>query len=203
MTFLKKVFGGSLAPSKTPPIDHVAGAVGPEGGSVPTTPSPKLPFATAVDAAPSPPPRRPMLSFADFEVHRTLGTGSFGRVLLVLHRPSGQYFAMKKLRKSDVVRLKQVEHTNNERSLLAQVENPFIVRMAGTFQDERHLYIILEYVCGGELFSLLRKVRVRTARLSVRPSPLPSAPMHAASWIEPVAAGGRGNWMVAMGPLII
>lgn len=193
MTFLKKVFGGSSAPSKTPPIGDATGAVEPERAG-PTTPSPKLPFATAVDAAPSPPPRRPMLSFADFEVHRTLGTGSFGRVLLVLHRPSGQYFAMKKLRKSDVVRLKQVEHTNNERSLLAQVDNPFIVRMAGTFQDERHLYIILEYVCGGELFSLLRKVRVRWLtphRSLLHPS-------------TPLAGRGRegGDWLDGDGTLI-
>lgn len=174
MTFLKKVFGSSTtSPAKLPPLNHMADATtipidpAPHNSSgtntaVPAFPSPKLPFSTAVDALPSPPPRRPTFNFADFELQRTLGTGSFGRVCLALHRPSGQYFAMKKLRKSDVVRLKQVEHTNNERSLLSQVESPFIVRMVCTFQDERHLYIILEYVSGGELFSLLRKVRVRS-----------------------------------------
>lgn len=121
--------------------------------------------AAVAGAPPSPPPRQ--LQLGDFEVTRTLGTGSFGRVCLARHRPTGGYYAMKRLRKSDVVRLKQVEHTNNERSLLANVDHPFLVRMACTFQDERHLYIILEYISGGELFSLLRKVRVRSGRGAV------------------------------------
>jgi len=97
---------------------------------------------------------------SDFEVLRCLGTGSFGRVNLVRHRPTQAYYAMKKLRKSEIVRLRQVEHTNAERRLLSLVEHPFIVHMVCTFQDERSLYIVMEYVCGGELFSLLRRVRV-------------------------------------------
>ncbi len=95
----------------------------------------------------------------DFQLYRTLGTGSFGRVNLVLHRPTNNYFAMKKLKKSEIVRLRQVEHTNAERKLLGQVDHPFIVRMVCTFQDPLNLYIVMEYVCGGELFSLLRRVR--------------------------------------------
>lgn len=97
--------------------------------------------------------------YEDFIVHRCLGTGSFGRVNLVLHAPTGNFYAMKKLRKSEIVRLRQVEHTNAERRLLAQVNYPFIVKMACTFQDAFNLYIVMEYVCGGELFSLLRRVR--------------------------------------------
>lgn len=95
----------------------------------------------------------------EFRVHRTLGTGSFGRVNLVFHTPTKTFFAMKKLRKSEIVRLRQVEHTNAEKRLLSEVQHPFIVKMACTFQDERNLYIVMEYVCGGELFSLLRRVR--------------------------------------------
>lgn len=95
----------------------------------------------------------------DFQVHRCLGTGSFGRVNLVYHTPTRQYYAMKRLRKSEIVRLRQVEHTNAERRLLSQVQHPFIVRMVCTFQDPLNLYIVMEYVCGGELFSLLRRVR--------------------------------------------
>lgn len=175
MTFLKKVFGGtssSPAPSSTKATESV-GKPSPLSSTVPASPpstynnynplgrevaSPK-PFLAAVDALP-PPQARPVFCLADFEISRTLGTGSFGRVILVRHLPSNQFYAMKKLRKSDVVRLKQVEHTNNERHLLSQVDHPFIVKMLCTFQDERHLYIILDYVAGGELFTLLRKVRV-------------------------------------------
>lgn len=166
MTFLKKVFGDkrfketgeSNSSIQTASSNLETQRSTPSSG----TPTSKL-FNAPVDAV-TPPPR-PAFDFKDFEVTRTLGTGSFGRVCLALHKPTGQYFAMKKLRKSDVLRLKQVEHTNNERFLLAQADHPFVVKMTCTFQDERHLYIILEYVCGGELFSLLRKVRVRPTLL--------------------------------------
>ncbi len=65
---------------------------------------------------------------------------------------------MKILRKHDVIRLKQVEHIMNEKNVLQQLDHPFIVKLYKTFQDEHHLFIIMEYVVGGELFSHLRKV---------------------------------------------
>ncbi|KAF9344434.1 hypothetical protein BGX34_005675 [Mortierella sp. NVP85] len=64
---------------------------------------------------------------------------------------------MKVLKKSEVVRLKQVEHINSEKQILSQVHFPFIVNLFTTFQDDRNLFMLLEYVIGGELFSHLRK----------------------------------------------
>jgi serine/threonine protein kinase len=100
---------------------------------------------------------------ADFEICRTLGTGSYGRVLLAKHRPTGRFCALKKLRKPDIIRLRQVEHTNNECRLLTAISSihniPFIVGLRGKFQDAACLYLVLDYVPGGELFSLLRKLR--------------------------------------------
>ncbi|KAF9897456.1 serine/threonine protein kinase, AGC, partial [Lobosporangium transversale] len=64
---------------------------------------------------------------------------------------------MKVLKKVEVVRLKQVEHINSEKQILAQVNFPFIVNLHTTFQDDRNLYMLLEYVIGGELFSHLRR----------------------------------------------
>nr|KAJ3421984.1 hypothetical protein HK105_001609 [Polyrhizophydium stewartii] len=80
---------------------------------------------------------------------------------------------MKMLRKVEVVRLKQVEHINSEKNILASVKFPFIVnlcvrtrlmapvllpeRMLCTFQDERNVYMLEEYVVGGEMFSHLRR----------------------------------------------
>lgn len=102
----------------------------------------------------------PKINLSDYEVGRTLGTGSFGRVLLVRQRRTGAYFALKKLRKVDLIRLKQVEHTANERRLLdAARGHPYLVQMIGTSQDSGYLYVLMEYVGGGELFSLLRKVK--------------------------------------------
>ncbi|KAG0370342.1 camp-dependent protein kinase catalytic subunit [Gamsiella multidivaricata] len=93
----------------------------------------------------------------DFRIHRTLGTGSFGRVHLVQSRYNSRFYAMKVLKKTEVVRLKQVEHTNNEKMILERVEHPFLINLWGTFQDERNLYMVMDYVVGGELFSVLRK----------------------------------------------
>ncbi|PVU91935.1 hypothetical protein BB559_003919 [Furculomyces boomerangus] len=95
----------------------------------------------------------------DYTFYRTIGTGSFGRVKLVKKRNSDDYFAVKILRKSEVVRAKQVEHVNNERAVLAFCDSPFIVKIQGTSQDSINLYMIMEYVIGGELFSYLRKYR--------------------------------------------
>ncbi|KAJ1920312.1 cAMP-dependent protein kinase catalytic subunit [Mycoemilia scoparia] len=101
----------------------------------------------------------PHVELRDFEIYRTIGTGSFGRVRLVRYRPDGRYYAIKVLKKADVVRAKQVEHVNNERTILAQCRCPFIVQMLGTCQDNVNLYVAMEYVVGGELFTYLRRYR--------------------------------------------
>ncbi|KAJ1963024.1 cAMP-dependent protein kinase catalytic subunit [Dipsacomyces acuminosporus] len=93
----------------------------------------------------------------DFEVFRTVGTGSFGRVRLVRHKATNKHYAMKVLKKSHVVKAKQVEHVNSERKILAECDCPFIVHMLGTCQDNVNLYFFMEYVVGGELFTYLRR----------------------------------------------
>ncbi|KAK4147011.1 uncharacterized protein C8A04DRAFT_9320 [Dichotomopilus funicola] len=96
-------------------------------------------------------------SLADFELLRTLGTGSFGRVHLVQSRHNHRFYAIKVLKKAQVVKMKQVEHTNDERKMLGEVKHPFLITLWGTFQDPRNLYMVMDFVEGGELFSLLRR----------------------------------------------
>ncbi|OIW32967.1 camp-dependent protein kinase catalytic subunit [Coniochaeta ligniaria NRRL 30616] len=96
-------------------------------------------------------------SLADFEILRTLGTGSFGRVHLVQSRHNQRFYAVKVLKKAQVVKMKQVEHTNDERKMLGEVKHPFLITLWGTFQDAKNLYMVMDFVEGGELFSLLRK----------------------------------------------
>ncbi|CAH2355362.1 spindle assembly checkpoint kinase [[Candida] railenensis] len=96
-------------------------------------------------------------SLTDFSIMRTLGTGSFGRVHLVRSVHNGRYYAIKVLKKAQVIKMKQVEHTNDERRMLKLVEHPFLIRMWGTFQDSKNLFMVMDYIEGGELFSLLRK----------------------------------------------
>ena len=104
--------------------------------------------------------RKLKLSLGDLTILRTLGTGSFGRVHLVQLKKTSEFFAMKVMKKSEVVRLKQVEHTMNEKKILDMIEHPFLVNMIGSFQDSVNLYIVMEYVAGGEMFSLLRRSQV-------------------------------------------
>ncbi|KAK4192560.1 kinase-like domain-containing protein [Podospora australis] len=105
------------------------------------------------------------LSLSDFQRVRTLGTGTFARVCLV--RPShgteeqrSQVYALKILRKTEVIKLKQIDHVRHERQILADVAgHPFITKFMGSFSDHDFLYILLDYIPGGELFTYLRKYR--------------------------------------------
>ncbi|KAJ2846024.1 cAMP-dependent protein kinase catalytic subunit [Coemansia erecta] len=96
-------------------------------------------------------------SLNDYQMLNTLGTGTFGRVFLSQSKLTKRFYAMKVLRKSQVVKLKQVEHINNEKSILEVARHPFIVQLECTMQNERNLYMLMEYVPGGELFSHLRR----------------------------------------------
>lgn len=98
------------------------------------------------------------LTLDQFNVGVTLGTGSFGRVKISTHKDAGSIWAIKMLKKSEVIRLQQTEHMISEKTILASLDHPFIVTLAGTFQDERYLYMVLEYVVGGEFFTHLRNV---------------------------------------------
>jgi len=97
------------------------------------------------------------LDLAQLELRATLGTGSFGRVRLVRVIKDGKYFALKILKKSEVIYLKQVEHVKTEKKILEEIQHPYIVNLTGAFQDDKNLYLLLEYVIGGEFFSHLRK----------------------------------------------
>jgi len=109
------------------------------------------------------------LRLTDFEVRGTLGTGTFARVLLVRHRnasppasASQGYFALKVLRKEDILKHKQVEHINAERYILSRVQHPFVVDLFATFQDSLNVYMLMSYVPGGELFTHLRRAQCFT-----------------------------------------
>ncbi|KAM6500675.1 AGC/PKA protein kinase [Amanita muscaria] len=107
----------------------------------------------------------PGLKLADLEVRGILGTGTFGRVLLVRHRSSTgandvqDHFGLKVLKKIDIIRLRQVEHVNAERSILHRMSHPFVVDLFATFQDSLNVYMLMSYVPGGELFTHLRRAQ--------------------------------------------
>lgn len=99
------------------------------------------------------------LSLESFDIGVTLGTGSFGRVKFARSKEDGSVWAIKMLKKAEVVRLQQVDHMISEKTILSNLDHPFIVQFAGTFQDTRYLYMVLEYVIGGEFFTHLRSAQ--------------------------------------------
>ncbi|XP_060832844.1 ribosomal protein S6 kinase beta-1-like [Bombus pascuorum] len=95
----------------------------------------------------------------DFELCKILGEGGYGKVFQVKKvtgKDKGSIFAMKVLRKASIIRnQKDTAHTKAERNILEAVKHPFIVNLMYAFQTGGKLYLILEYLCGGELFTYL------------------------------------------------
>jgi len=100
---------------------------------------------------------QPKISAQDFEEIKLLGRGTFGKVLLVKKKSSDNLYAMKVLKKSVVLIKNQVLHTKQERKILEKINHPFIVHLHYAFQDEKKLYLVTEFMQGGELFYHLRK----------------------------------------------
>eukprot|EP01094_Clydonella_sp_ATCC50884_P003275 TRINITY_DN1252_c0_g1_i1.p1 TRINITY_DN1252_c0_g1~~TRINITY_DN1252_c0_g1_i1.p1 ORF type:complete len:424 (+),score=167.71 TRINITY_DN1252_c0_g1_i1:99-1274(+) len=93
----------------------------------------------------------------DFDLIAVIGKGSFGKVMQVKEKESGEIYAMKVLRKDAIIARKQVAHTKAEKSILQKIKHPFIVNLNYAFQTEDKLYMVLDYVNGGELFFHLKK----------------------------------------------
>ena len=92
------------------------------------------------------------LSYKDFKALKLLGTGSFGRVLLVRYLKNNILYAMKILSKKQIKLKHQEEHTKTERDLMVKINNPFIVNINFAFQDDSKLYIVSDFMQGGDMF---------------------------------------------------
>ncbi|XP_011073555.1 serine/threonine-protein kinase tricorner isoform X1 [Sesamum indicum] len=93
----------------------------------------------------------------DFEPLTMIGKGAFGEVRICKEKSTGHVYAMKKLKKSEMLRRGQVEHVKAERNLLAEVDSNCIVKLYCSFQDEEYLYLIMEYLPGGDMMTLLMR----------------------------------------------
>ncbi|CAM9484004.1 unnamed protein product [Chrysoparadoxa australica] len=102
---------------------------------------------------------KPKVNLNSFKMIRVIGKGSFGKVFLVREKVSGQLYAMKVvLRKDNIIKRNQVEHTKTERNVLGYVKHPFIVGLNMAFQTRDKLFFVLDYCAGGELFFHLGKL---------------------------------------------
>jgi cGMP-dependent protein kinase len=96
------------------------------------------------------------IKFEDLILMGTLGRGSFGHVQLAKDRKSGKTFALKEVRKAQIVHLGQQEHIMSEKKVMASLNHPFLINLRQTFKDEESLFFLLELCLGGELFTVLR-----------------------------------------------
>lgn len=101
--------------------------------------------------------QRQRMSADDFEPLTIIGRGAFGEVRIVRERITGKIAAMKKLKKAEMLRRGQVEHVKAERNVLAEVHNPYVVKLYYSFQDEEFLYLVMEYLPGGDVMTLLMR----------------------------------------------
>lgn len=116
-----------------------------------------------------------MFLLRDLKMVRVLGEGSFGKVFLVsfeglANLKMKKLYALKVMSKAQIMHSNQLMHVYNEKSVMLTLYSSFFVRLYSTFQDERHLFMVMEYVPGGELFSYMQKIikfTVKNARFYI------------------------------------
>ena len=104
--------------------------------------------------------KRAKMDTSLFDKVKHLGIGAFGQVSLVRKKDTGLLYAMKTLRKSDVLRRNQVAHVKAERDILAEADCEWVVKLYYSFQDKDNLYFIMDYIPGGDMMNLLMKLQI-------------------------------------------
>jgi len=105
---------------------------------------------------------RKKISVKDFDPLSIIGRGAFGEVRICRLKETGEVVAMKKMKKSEMIFKNQVAHVKAERDVLVRANNPWIVNLKYSFQDERHLYLVMEFLPGGDLMTLLMRKDILT-----------------------------------------
>ncbi|PKA59001.1 Serine/threonine-protein kinase [Apostasia shenzhenica] len=131
--------------------------------------------------------KRHKICVDDFDLLTIIGRGAFGEVRLCREKTTGNIYAMKKLKKSEMVSRGQVEHVRAERNLLAEVASHCIVKLYYSFQDAEYLYLIMEYLPGGDMMTLLIREDTLTenvARFYIAQSVLAIESIHKHNYIH-------------------
>mmetsp|Transcript_95676 Transcript_95676/g.270729 ORF Transcript_95676/g.270729 Transcript_95676/m.270729 type:complete len:365 (-) Transcript_95676:226-1320(-) len=98
---------------------------------------------------------------SDLELGATVGVGNFGRVRVAKAKdsPKTAPMALKILHKQKVIKMNQVDHVKNEIQVLSVIDHPFIVKLQACWQDQKSIYMLMDFVNGGELFSVIQRKR--------------------------------------------
>jgi hypothetical protein len=98
------------------------------------------------------------MNLREFTIVKTISRGAFGHVYLAKKQSTGEYFAIKTLRKQDIIRKNQVKYILSERESLTMLNSPFVTKLYYCFQSVEYLYMVMEYCNGGDIYSLLRSM---------------------------------------------
>lgn len=114
--------------------------------------SPRLPSVAPLS-------RTTPTSIKDFEIIKPISKGAFGSVFLAKKKATGDYFAIKVLKKADMIAKNQITNVKAERMILMkQAESPFVAKLYFTFQSKENLYLVMEYLNGGDCAALIKSL---------------------------------------------
>jgi len=114
--------------------------------------SPRLPSSVPLS-------RTTPTSIKDFEIIKPISKGAFGSVFLAKKKVTGDYFAIKVLKKADMIAKNQITNVKAERMILMQqAESPFVAKLYWTFQSKENLYLVMEYLNGGDCAALIKSL---------------------------------------------
>lgn len=100
---------------------------------------------------------RKKLTIYNYESISIIGKGAFGEVRVCRDKDTGDIVAIKKLKKEDMIKKNQVIHVRTENLILRSIDSPFIIKLRVSFQDQLFLYLVMDFLPGGDFMSLLIK----------------------------------------------
>ena len=95
------------------------------------------------------------MSASNYESLSIIGRGAFGEVHICREIKTGEIVAIKKIKKEVLFNKNQIKHTLDEQDFLSKVDSPWIVKLKASFQEGDYLYLVMEYLPGGDLMGLL------------------------------------------------
>ncbi|EFW22316.1 serine threonine protein kinase [Coccidioides posadasii str. Silveira] len=119
----------------------------------------KAPVSPHLSSVSHPPPRAVTPSIKDFEIIKPISKGAFGSVYLSKKKTTQEYFAIKVLKKADMVAKNQVTNVKAERAIMMwQGESDFVAKLYWTFASKDYLYLVMEYLNGGDCATLIKQL---------------------------------------------
>ena len=101
----------------------------------------------------------PEPKLSDFTVIKELGSGSFGHVILAQHKITQVKYAIKAIDKRNKVNIKEMPYFIREIEIMYRVHHPNVVKLFGHFEDNNYCYFIMEYIPGGNIYSLVQRLK--------------------------------------------